>query len=351
MKLKQITDNEFQHFTCGKTEDSTISSPKKVVLITGASTGLGLALALELMKEPTYHLILTARRSSLDRFSTVGIFENSRVSLRSLDVTKAFERKKLLREIELDFGGVDILINNAGVAMKSVAEHATEEDRVRQMQVNYIGPMRLIALVLPGMRRKQAGRIINISSASGIVGMPTMACYSASKFALDGATECLWYEVRPWNIFVTLVIPGFIASDSYKKTRNTHLSEIAMIDSNNSYHLLYAQMLRLVSRMMNLSPFTPQRIAKKIRKILAQNKPNLRVPVTPDAFIFWILKRFMPQALYQEFIFRVLGGKTIWGLQRKRPRSNIRTTTPALSFEIRKGSPPTIRTHSESKIA
>jgi hypothetical protein len=76
--------------------------------------------------------------------------------------------------------------------------------------------MALIRLVLPGMRQKGAGRIISVSSVSGMMAMPTMGTYSASKFALEGATEALWYEVRPWNIQVSLVEPGFVRSHSFR---------------------------------------------------------------------------------------------------------------------------------------
>jgi short-subunit dehydrogenase len=190
---------------------------RPLVLITGASTGLGLALAKELIQTDKYRLILTARKESLERLYKLGFDKLENVFLRPLDVVVEAERQTLIEECEEKLGGLDILINNAGVIYKCVVEHAADYEKNWQMEVNYIAPMRLTAIALTGMRQRRRGRIINISSAAGLVGMPTMSSYCASKFALEGGTESLWYEVKPWNIDVSLVIPGFIKSESYKK--------------------------------------------------------------------------------------------------------------------------------------
>jgi NAD(P)-dependent dehydrogenase (short-subunit alcohol dehydrogenase family) len=166
---------------------------------------------------------LTARAESLSRFAEAGIVESARVLLRPLDVTADDERRALIDEIENRCGGVDALINNAGVAYRSVVEHVTEQERLEQMGINFRSPMEMARLVLPSMRRKRAGRIINVSSVGGMMAMPTMSVYSASKFALEGATEALYYEVRPWNIRVSLIEPGFIHSTSFQKVHYTSL--------------------------------------------------------------------------------------------------------------------------------
>lgn len=183
---------------------------RKVVLITGASVGLGLSLARRLMAGP-YRLVLTARRDSLARFAAEGIEQSEHVLIRPLDILVAEERRQLIDEIAQRWGGVDVLVNNAGFAFRSVLEHVQQEDLLQQMLTNFWAPMELVRLVLPSMRARRAGKIINISSVGGMMAMPTMSVYSASKFALEGASESLYYEVRPWNISVTLIEPGFIA--------------------------------------------------------------------------------------------------------------------------------------------
>ena len=111
-----------------------------VVLITGASSGLGLALARKLLPT-TYRLVLTARASSLERLAKAGVITNDRVCIRALDVTSAADRERVVAETSERWGGVDVLINNAGVAYRTVVEHFNEADDWEQMDVNFRGPM------------------------------------------------------------------------------------------------------------------------------------------------------------------------------------------------------------------
>lgn len=112
-----------------------------VVLITGASTGLGLAIARALLDARKYRLILTARRASLKRFEECGVRESENLWLRPLDVTSNSERRAIIDEAQAKWGGVDVLINNAGISYRAVVEHVTEEERLAQMDINYRSPM------------------------------------------------------------------------------------------------------------------------------------------------------------------------------------------------------------------
>lgn len=285
---------------------------RSTVLLTGASTGLGLAIAEKLIAT-RHQLILTARESSLPRFAAAGIKESDRVALRALDVTSATERQRVVDEAHQRWGGVDVLINNAGVAYRTVVEHFSDDGRWDQMNINFRAPMELIRLVLPGMRAKRAGRIINVSSVGGMMAMPTMALYSASKFALEGATEALWYEVRPWNIHVSLVQPGFIHSDSFLKTRYTEASRRAMEDASNPYFAHYDAMARMIAKLMNRTRQTPEHVAAILVKTLQQNDPPLRVAGTWDANLFGLLRRIVPRRLYHQVLFKRLPEVKIWG--------------------------------------
>ncbi|MEM6701598.1 MAG: SDR family oxidoreductase [Acidobacteriota bacterium] len=282
------------------------------MLITGASTGLGFALSQHLL-ETDYRLILTARGSSLARFQERGIEPSDRIRLRALDVTSHDERCALVEEAERDWGGVDVLVNNAGIAIRSVVEHVSEEDRLHQMGVNFLAPMALARLVLPSMRRKQAGRIVNISSVGGMMAMPTMAVYSASKFALEGATEALWYEVRPWGLRVTLIEPGFINSKGFSRTQYTAQSLSSAEREDAAYHRHYESMTGFIERLMGLSPTRPHNIARRIRKVIESRRPPLRVQVTLDAHFFSLLRRLLPRSVYHEVLYRTLPGVRSWG--------------------------------------
>ena len=285
---------------------------RQTVLVTGASTGLGLALARRLLGTD-YRLILTARAASLARFADAGIVEGTRVHVRPLDVTSAAERRAVIEEADDRWGGVDVLVNNAGVMYRAVIEHVSNDERLAQMDINYQAPMDLIRLVLPRMRARREGRIINVSSVGGMMAMPTMAAYSASKFALEGATEALFYEVRPWNIRVTMVQPGFIHSEAYANVRFTADSRLAQDDLHAAYHAHYEHMAPFIARLMHASRATPERVAKKIVKTMQRRRPPLRVPATLDAWVFAAMRRVMPRSLYHWILYRMLPDVRSWG--------------------------------------
>jgi hypothetical protein len=199
------------------------------------------------------------------------------------------------------------------VAYRCVVEHFTDAGCLDQINVNFHAPMELIRLVLPRMREKRAGRIINVSSVGGMMAMPTMALYSASKFALEGATEALWYEVRPWNIKVSLVQPGFIHSDSFRSTRYTAASRDAMTRAHDPYHPHYEHMATFIWKLMTRTPASPHDVAAKIMKVIRARHPPLRVPGTFDAWIFSWLRRLLPRRAYHEILFRALPKVGTWG--------------------------------------
>lgn len=286
---------------------------RRVVLITGASTGLGLALLRELTQSNKFHVIATARQSSLRRFEELGIFESQHFWIRPLNVLCKTERDAVIQEANEKLGGIDVLVNNAGYCLRGVVEQVNETERLKQIDTNFRAPMALVRGVLPNMRKKRSGHIINISSVSGMMAMPTMSIYSASKFALEGATEALWYEVRPWNIKVCLIQPGFINSDSFKNVELTRESRKSIQDKNNPYYYHYNSMAPFIAKMMRLSPSTPEKIAKKIHKIIDNNNPPLRNPVTLDAYVFGLLRRLLPQRFYHYLMYFSLPHIFRWG--------------------------------------
>jgi short-subunit dehydrogenase len=285
-----------------------------VVLITGASAGLGLAIAKALLARD-YRLILTAREASLPRFALGGIAESERVWIRPLDVTSDSERKAVVREANSRWGGVDVLVNNAGISMRSVVEHVTEAERELQMAVNYSGPLELIRLVLPRMRKKRRGRILNVSSVGGMMAMPTMAVYSASKFALEGVSEALWYEVRPFGIHVTLIQPGFINSDGFEKVLFSSKGLTAHDTVTHAYHWHYHYMEGFIARVSRRVLATPDSVARTVVKTIEERNPPLRVPATFDARVFALMRRVLPRSFYHWILYRSLPHVRSWGPQ------------------------------------
>lgn len=281
------------------------TSDRPVVLLTGASTGLGLALARQLA-DRGYRRVLTARRESLGRFATEGIGEDEFTVLRPLDICSTRDRVALVAELKERWGGVDVLINNAGIAYRSVLEHWDDEAWNEIMDTDVRGPCELIRLVLPGMRARRCGRILNVSSVGGMMAMPTMSLYSAAKFALEGATEALWYEVRPWGIHVTLMEPGFIHSDSFRNTRFTVQSFRGAMTEEDPYHHQYLHLASFIERMMDRSRATPETVARCMVENLMNPRPPLRQYATPDAHLFAWLRRLLPRTWYHAILYHAL---------------------------------------------
>ena len=285
---------------------------RRTVLVTGASSGIGLALAKLLVRRP-YRLILTSRSASLPRFAQAGIQEGADCWIRPLDVTNQSEREQLIEEVEWGWGGVDVLVNNAGLSYRAVVEHVSESERILQMDVNFFSPMELTRLVLPGMRKRRYGRILNVSSVGGMMAMPTMSMYSASKFALEGASEALYYEVKPWGIAVSLIQPGFINSSGFENVRFTNLSQAEHDRADAPYYQHYRNMEGFIAKVMRAVPSTSESVARKIIRTMEARRPALRVPATFDAVLFSSLRRWLPRSLYHWVLYRSLPSIKRWG--------------------------------------
>jgi short-subunit dehydrogenase len=260
-------------------------------------------------------VVLTARQSSLHRFDEQGITEQEGVWIRPLDVTDAQQRQAVVDEITARLGGVDVLINNAGVAYRSCVEHVTDSERMHQMNINFRSPIELARSVMPRMRENRSGKIINISSVGGMMAMPTMSVYSASKFALEGASEAMHYELRPWNVSVTLVQPGFMRSDSFEKVPYTILSAKAFADCTDPYHAHYVHMDRFIAKLMRWAPATPESVAKKVIKVVNSKSPPLRIYGTVNAVFFSWLRCALPRRIYTWILYRNLPKVGHWGKQ------------------------------------
>lgn len=298
----------------------TPNSFQPVILVTGCSSGIGAATAKLLYQQPQYRIVVTGRgATSLTRLRE-RFKESDRFWVRELDVTSDKQRCRLIDEINENWGGVDILVNNAGISYRAVVEHMTAEDEMLQMQTNYFGPLELIRLVLPRMRERGRGKIINISSVSGMLAMPTMASYSASKYALEGLSESLWYETKPFGVDVCLIQPGFIHSNSF---RNVYYSKLSQPAKNRTsvYREYYSHMAPFVTRLMRLSFTKPESVARLILKVIRKENPPLWIPASLDAWVFYYLRRLVPRRLLMPLLFALLPGARHWAVKYSNRRS------------------------------
>lgn len=185
-------------------------SEKKVWLITGCSTGFGRELSKYLL-ENNYRVVVTARDAAKVE-DLVEINRDNAVAF-SLDVTNKSQAEEVVAKAEEHFGAIDVLVNNAGFGYFGSVEES-EEDEVRAMfEANFWGLSNMTRAVLPGMRRKKSGTIVNISSIGGFVGNPAVGFYNATKFAVNGFSEALAKEVAPLGVKVIIVQPSGFRTD------------------------------------------------------------------------------------------------------------------------------------------
>jgi len=184
------------------------------------------------------------------------------------------------------------------------------------------------------MRKKGSGKIINISSVSGMLAVPTMASYSASKFALEGAMEALWYEARPFGVNVSLVQPGFVRSKSYERVKFSVRSKLST-NQFRPYSLVYKYMIPFVSFLMGIGLATPESIADLVYDVVRTDDPPLWIPAAFDAEFFYYLKRWFPRRFLLPFFYFMLPGSDLWGKEfTKAPRSTFSTRLKAMLRSI-----------------
>jgi NAD(P)-dependent dehydrogenase (short-subunit alcohol dehydrogenase family) len=192
-----------------------ISFEDRVVVITGGSRGLGLAIARTLIDEGA-HVVLLARDSGELERAKLDLESHGRGSVTTYrcDVRRRNDVRATIEAIIDRFRRVDVLVNNAGIIQVGPMEHMTEDDFANAMDTHFWGPLHLILELLPSMRHRRFGRIVNISSIGGKVAVPHLAPYSASKFALTGLSDAMRAEVERYGIRVTTVAPGLMRTGS-----------------------------------------------------------------------------------------------------------------------------------------
>ena len=203
---------------------------KKVVIITGASRGFGELIAKKFQKE-NFQVIATMR--NIDSSPSLKKLEN--LDIKKLDVTVKSDIKNVVDYTVEKYGRIDILINNAGYGAFGFLEEASDDEIRNQFNVNYFGLIDCIKGVLPQMRKQKDGVIVNISSIAGRFGLPFTSLYNSSKFAVEGLTECLHYELSLFGIDIKTVAPGSFRTgfhDSINFTEDEKKEDLDVVREN-----------------------------------------------------------------------------------------------------------------------
>jgi NAD(P)-dependent dehydrogenase (short-subunit alcohol dehydrogenase family) len=246
----------------------------KHVLITGSSTGIGFATAIHLARA-NYRVHAGLRNVRNAGQLETAIASGLPIEIVPLDVDNDASVTKAVDEVRRKADVIDILVNNAGISGGGPIELVPIEVAKQVFETNYFGPIRMIRAVLPQMRERQSGAIVNITSLAGRLASGAAGHYTASKFALEAASEVLAVETRPYGIRVAIVEPGVIATPIFSKAQPPNL------DGN-----LYATPLRRMMKFFEAQlsqPTQPEEVAAAVQEAIESDSPKLRYVVGKDA--------------------------------------------------------------------
>lgn len=260
----------------------------KVVLITGCSSGIGRATALRLAKAG--HVVYaTARRvESLTELAAAGC------RTLSLDVNDEVSMSAAVAAVEAEHGAVGVLVNNAGYSQSGAVESVPLPAARAQFETNLFGPLRLVQLVLPGMRRQGWGRILNVSSMGGTLTFPGGGLYHASKYALEAVSDALRFEVAGFGVKVVVIQPGLIRSgfaEAVAKKMDT--------PAEGPYAAFNAAVEAATKQVYEKGPLArlggePEDVAKVIERAITAARPRARYTVTPSATLLMTQRQLSP---------------------------------------------------------
>ncbi|SMF72270.1 NADP-dependent 3-hydroxy acid dehydrogenase YdfG [Paenibacillus uliginis N3/975] len=277
----------------------------KTALVTGASSGFGLLICLELagqgyqvaagMRRPegSDRLLSLAREAGLE----------SRIHVVTLDICEPELVKNAVLEIEKLWGRLDLLVNNAGEAVGGFVEEVPLEAWRKQMDVNFFGTVSVTQAALPLIRRTGKGRIIFMSSISGVVGFPGYGPYASSKFAVEGFGECLSLELQPLGIDVVLIEPGAYGTAIWSKG----FSDISA-QEGSPYRAMLDDVLNF-SKATAKSSGDPREVAHLVGEIARMKSPRFRYRLPKGTRMTVTAKLLLPYRMFQRIVLKTLSRK------------------------------------------
>ncbi|MFI4980614.1 MAG: SDR family oxidoreductase [Nevskiales bacterium] len=271
------------------------ASNKPVVLITGASSGIGKTCA-EHLHARGYRVYGTSRRAA-------AALSSDGFRLIAMDVTSEESVAQAIQLILSREGRLDVVFNNAGDGIAGSVEDTSIEEARQQLDTNFFGVLRVCRAALPLMRKQGAGLILNVSSLGGLVGLPFQGLYSASKFAVEGMTEVLRMEVRPFGVRVALIEPGDFRTGFTAQRRKVHAAQ-----GSNAYTARFGKALATMERDEN-SGADPIAVARLLERLINTRSPRPRYKVGGffQKLSVGPLRKILPQKLFEYLLMSSYG--------------------------------------------
>jgi NAD(P)-dependent dehydrogenase (short-subunit alcohol dehydrogenase family) len=275
----------------------SFENKRKVAVVTGSSSGIGYATALLLAKSE-YFTFATMRNPAKET-DLIKFTENEKlpIQVEQLDVTDLDSIKDFMKRLDESAGRIDILVNNAGYLLMGSLEDLSIKEIQDQLDTNLLGTIRVTQQVLSVMRAQQSGIIVNVAYVVGRFGLPCMSAYVATKFAMEGMSESLAYEVAPFGIKVILIEPGVVKT----KFKDNSIVGQGALRENSPYSDILKTMYVLYSASMEQA-CTSDQVATAILQAITSPEPKLRYPVGLDAATWLEKKGTMTDEQFQEYM-------------------------------------------------
>ena len=272
----------------------------KIALVTGSSSGIGFETSLALAREG-YHTYASMRDTKKGaKIQEIAKKENLPITIIPLDVDKPESIKAAINQIMAESKRIDVLVNNAGYGVFGCLEDLTVDELKAQFDTNFFSVVRLIQEIAPIMRNQKTGAIVNISSVAGKIGFPGSPAYISSKFALEGLSECLRYELSPFGVNTIIIEPGVIKTnffDSMKMPKNAK--------PDSPYKDITNKVVAGVKMMAEMGT-PPKEVADVIIKALKEKNPLPRYPVGNDASMFLEAKKMKTDIEFENYLKKEL---------------------------------------------
>ena len=278
---------------------------QKVAIVTGSSSGIGYATSL-LLARNRFHTYATMR--NIEKSADIQQIANKeRLPLQviQLDVNDDASIRNSIEKVKSENERIDVLVNNAGYGLIGAFEDLSAEEIKSQFETNFFGVIRLTQQVLPIMRKQKSGTIVNVSSGAGRIGFPGMSAYVSSKFALEGLSESMSYELEPFGIRVVIIEPGVIRTN-FKK--NSVMSKKSFDNSSISpYSSIIQKMDASISSIVEHAT-PPEEVAKAILHAVISNNPELRYLVGNDIIMMAETKKSMSDEDFRKMMMQNIIG-------------------------------------------
>ena len=276
---------------------------EKVALVTGCSSGIGLETALALARDGFYTFATMRDLTKTEKIEEAIKKENLNVEILELDVDNKESASTAIEAILGKKQRIDVLVNNAGYGMWGTVEDLSVDEFKEQFETNFFSIIRLIHKIAPIMRKQGSGDIVNISSVAGRIGFPVSPAYISSKFALEGLSESLRFELMPFGVNVIIIEPGVINTNFLNSMKMAEKS-----NKNSEYNEITEKVISGVKMMAEMGTH-PNEVANTVVKALKEEKQLPRYVVGNDAMMFLEAKKMKTDIEFENYLKKELYGE------------------------------------------